>query len=463
MRDAVLTVHQMRAAERAAIADGVTEWELMRRAGEGAAQWVWRVAAGRHTTVLCGPGNNGGDGYVIAQQLLRRGAQVTIVAPAEPATRVARQARRACHGAVRCSADGVANPVLVDCLFGSGLNRPVAGAFAAAFDQLLETHPVRIAIDVPSGVEGDTGALLFDTPPFDLTLSLGAWKRAHFLQPALATMGERRLIDIGLDTNALAIDRNGTIRSIDAPARDAHKYTRGLVAIVAGRMPGAPILAARAAMRVGAGYVKLLSNHSHPDVSADLVIDDGALRQALEDERIDAVLIGPGLGRDEEARERLATVLESGRPAVIDADALHLLDHDALEGTDPSRLLVTPHEGELHVLCQTFGICAPAKLAKAQNLAMRTGLNVLAKGSDTVFTSPQQTTFFDPGSRWLSVAGSGDVLAGILAARLAVHGVVQRSVEEAVAIHHEAALLAKPAFTAADLASTVNVALRSFL
>ncbi len=192
MTDPVLTVAQMRAAEKAAMEAGTSEWELMQRAGEGAAQWVLRMAAGRAVTVLCGPGNNGGDGYVIAESLRRRGLTVSAVAPVEPATATARHARDAYRGEIVQSAGGF-HPVVVDALFGYGLSRPVTGVFAELLEQLAVSHCYKIAIDVPSAVASDSGEVLGPLAHYDLTLALGGWKQAHVLMPARARMGAQRL------------------------------------------------------------------------------------------------------------------------------------------------------------------------------------------------------------------------------------------------------------------------------
>ncbi len=456
----ILTVDEMRAAEEAAIAQGTSAWSLMQRAGEGAAAWVARAASGRAITVLCGPGNNGGDGYVIAETLRARGSSVEVIAPKEPATETAQRARSQYQGKVR--SDGpITHAVIVDCLFGYGLSRRVEGGFATLLEELSAKPCYKIAIDVPSAVESDTGKSLGPLPYYDLTLALGAWKRAHFLMPAMPSMGTRRCVSIGLSFDGVPNWPSARPR-FAKPAPEAHKYRRGLLAVVAGSMPGAPLLSAEAAMRSGAGYVKLVSDHSHPDAPADLVIESD-LEQVLADERLSAVLLGPGLGRDEIGREHLCKVLESGKPGVLDADALYLLDEAYLEGVDTRRICVTPHEGELAKLCDTFGLTADGKLAKARALQNATGLTVLAKGPDTVMVTAKGATFFDRGSSWLSVAGSGDVLAGIIASRLAVHGDTAKAAEEGVWLHHEAARHAAPAFSASDLAQCVKSAVASFL
>lgn len=450
----------MRAAERDS---GVPEFDLMTRAGEGAARWIWRIAAGRSVTVLCGPGNNGGDGYVIAEWLRARDLDVLVVAPKEPGTASAKTARAGYGGEVATGLGKRHAAVLVDALFGFGLSRPLSDEFFEILAKAMITHDYCISIDVPSGVDCDSGAWLGEAFRADCTVALGAWKRAHWLMPASAEMGEKRLVEIGLGL-ADPPERLSRRPRLAAPAADSHKYRRGLLAIVAGAMPGAPILAAEAAMRSGAGYVKLLSEHSHPDAPAELVIVPDPPYKALADERIGAVLVGPGLGRDAVARARLDGVLDTAMPAVLDADALHLLDWDALEGVDASRLLLTPHEGELAALCKAFEIEVSGKVERAVALRDTIGATILAKGSDTVLAPAWGgLVFFPPASTWLSAAGTGDVLAGIGASRLANHGDAARAGQEAVWLHREAARIAGPAFTAGELARAVRPAFAAFL
>ena len=455
MTDPVLTAAEMRAAEAALMAGGVSEWDLMQRAGEGAAQWVWRMAAGRPVTVLCGPGNNGGDGHVIAEWLRRRGLAVEIVAPHRPVGEAARRAADHYRGDI---GDGIGG-VFVDCLFGTGLSRPLESDDADLLRNLAAKAEYRIAIDLPSGIESDGGrALAEDLPEYDLTLALGAWKRSHWTMPAMAGMGERHLVDIG-------IDATGTVQLsappvFTAPASNAHKYSRGLLAVIGGAMPGAALLACRAAMHSGAGYVKLLGEHSHPDLPADLVQDDSDLASALSDDRIDAVLVGPGLGRDDDAKARLESVLRCGKRVVLDADALVMLAQT--QATLPRDALLTPHEGELNQLCDAFRIeRSNTKVERAKALHEATGAAVLAKGADNVLVGKLGIRFFPPGSAWLSTAGTGDVLAGIAASRLATHGDAFRAAEEAVWLHGRAATLCGAALSARDLALALPKALES--
>jgi hydroxyethylthiazole kinase-like uncharacterized protein yjeF len=457
----VLSVAQMRAAEAALVEGGTPETELMRRAGPGAAEWIWRIACGRSVTVLCGPGNNGGDGYVIAEALRLRGLKVTLLALDPPRSPAAIAARAAWRGDVSAN-DRARGGVFVDCLFGSGLSRPLTGEAQEILRRFAATHDVAVAVDLPSGVEADEGALLGEVPPFDVTLVPGAWKRAHFLMPAMGRMGQLRLLPIGV----AGVSGAGELIArpeLGRPAQDAHKYSRGLLGVVGGAMPGAAMLAAQAAMHGGAGYVKLLAADTLPNAPAALVIDRRGLRDALDDRRFTALLVGPGLGRDDAARDRLSAALERALPTVIDADALHLLDDDLLEGVDAGRLLVTPHEGELAALCDSFGVKAEGKVARAQSLAGVTGLTVLAKGPDNVLASPDgRLGFFPPTSSWLSTAGTGDVLAGIAASRLATRSAPWNAASEAVWLHGAAARIAGPAFTADDLVRAIPSAYASF-
>jgi hydroxyethylthiazole kinase-like uncharacterized protein yjeF len=457
----VLTAAQMRAAEQALFDAGTSVSALMEIAAGGAAEWIRRIAAGRAVTVLCGPGNNGGDGYVIARILREAGNAVSVIAPLEPATEAAQEARRRWDGPIGTSG-GAAGDVFVDCLFGSGLARPLVAEHALLLRDLAARHRVRVAVDVPSGVASDSGAVLNDKlPAFDVTLALGAWKFAHWSLPGRALMGQLRLVPIGIaevERAARLINRP----RLAAPAADSHKYRRGLMGIVAGAMPGASLLAASAAQRAGAGYVKLLAPAADPRTPPEVVTETATLAEALADPRIAAVLVGPGLGRDEAARTRLGEVLRSAPALVLDADALVLLNPAA-----PARgipMLATPHDGELDALCRAFGVIAEGRRARALALAKVSGMVVLAKGPDTCVAAPDgRLALAPPASSWLSVAGTGDVLAGIAASRMAAGRDPFTAACEAVWLHGEAASRAGPALTPMQLAERVADALAACL
>ncbi|MFZ9396294.1 MAG: NAD(P)H-hydrate dehydratase [Erythrobacter sp.] len=458
----VLTVAQMQAAEQALIDGGTGVDELMQIAGRGAAEWVWRVAAGRPVTVLCGPGNNGGDGYVIAEVLRARGLPVQVVAPLAPKTGAAKNARRAYKGVSLSSGKDAVGQVLVDCLFGSGLTRELSGEHMLLLRDVAARHPLRIAVDLPSGVESDSGALLNERlPDYRLTIALGAWKFAHFRLAARQVMGDLVLVPIGVAqvTGAAELVQRPKVAP---PPPDAHKYTRGLCAVIGGAMPGAALLASEAAMRAGAGYVKLLAHHAPANAPAGLVVEERALDEALGDRRIAAMLIGPGLGRDREAEERLRLALARSTPTVLDADALTLLQPGMLRTGVP--VLATPHDGELDTLCRNFAVVAQGRQARALALSRASGMVVLAKGPDSLVAAPDgRLALVPPAPSWLSVAGTGDVLAGIAASRMANGRPPFEAASEAAWLHGEAARRCGPAFTAEMLAHAVSGAIAAAL
>ncbi|MEZ5695016.1 MAG: NAD(P)H-hydrate dehydratase [Sphingomonadaceae bacterium] len=459
----ILTVAQMQAAEQALVDAGISVDELMQRAGRGAAEYAWRMAAGGAVTVLCGPGNNGGDGYVIAEVMRARGLDVVVVAPMEPKTAAARTARALYTGPIRSDGEHVQGTVLVDCLFGSGLSRGLSGDLLMLLTSLAECHPLRIAVDLPSGVESDSGAVLSPVPDYQLTVALGAWKRAHYLMPAMQHCGALRLVDIGCDRE-LGAGRLLGRPELSAPAPDAHKYRRGMLGVVAGEMPGASLLAAQAAMRGGAGYVKLLAAGEDVAVPADLVVSLQPLDEALADPRFAALLVGPGLGRGHLGRDRLAAALRANTPLVLDADALVLLQCESL-GAHSSPRIATPHAGELAALEAAFSLSGKgSKPDRALALAQAMGAVVIAKGPDTVIAGPDGALVFAPPvSSWLSTAGTGDVLAGLAASRLATGTDPLTAACEAVWLHGEAARRAGPAFTASQLAAQARAAYASCL
>ena len=457
----ILTAAQMRAAEQALFDAGTSVSELMEVAASGAAEWIRRVAAGRSVTVLCGPGNNGGDGYVIARRLREAGNSVSVIAPLPPKTEAARQARHLWDGPV--SSDGGAQgDVFVDCLFGSGLARPLIAEHALLMRDLAARHRLRVAVDLPSGIASDSGAVINERlPAYDLTLALGAWKFAHWSLPGRALMGQMRLVPIGIAAVTGAAQLIGRPQ-IAPPGAESHKYLRGLLGVLGGAMPGAGLLAAAAAQRAGAGYVKLLAAAPDPRTPPEIVTDGAPLAQALADPRMAAVLVGPGLGRDATARAILSEALRYARALVLDADALMLLAPADLGRKVP--ILATPHDGELAALCRNFGVIADTRRDRALALAKVSGMVVLAKGPDTLIAAPDgRLALAPPAPSWLSVAGSGDVLAGIAASRMATGRDPFTAASEAVWLHSAAARACGPAFTPSQLAEQVSGALAACL
>jgi hydroxyethylthiazole kinase-like uncharacterized protein yjeF len=450
----ILTAAQMRAAEDAAVAGGVTIETLMQQAGEGIAQAARRLAAGRDILILCGLGNNGGDGYVAAVALQGAGHRVRIAANTAPRTPAARNARAIWTGPVEPLDQVRPAPILIDCLFGTGLARPLARDLDATLARLAAAAHVVIAADLPSGTDADTG----EAPdwatdrPATLTLALGALKPAHILHPAAAACGTVRLIDLAVDCpDAVTVATRPTFA---APGPASHKYTRGMVAIVTGQMEGAARLAGVAALRSGAGYVALYgcSGQGGPDA----IVHRPYNGEALADPRIGAILIGPGLGRTPEARACLdALVTVDTHPLVIDGDALHLLDPDTLTSRR-HPIILTPHAGEFRAL---FGTPAGSLLDQARSAAARSGAIVVLKGPTTLVASAARTLVHPAGNPWLSTAGTGDVLAGAIAAQLAHSAADPLATASAgVWLHARAARRVGASFIADDLANALTPA-----
>lgn len=467
----ILTASQMREAEERAVTQGTSLATLMERAGKGVAEAARRLSGGADVLVLCGPGNNGGDGWVAAATLVAAGHPVRVAQATEPATELARAARARWTGPVETLADAERAPVCIDALFGTGLSRPMDAAVASRHADLLNMAHLGIAVDLPSGLASDAGEVAPTyTARTDVTLALGALKPAHVLYPAAEHCGAVRLVDIGLGLDEVPMREVGADWTIARPAvapphSVSHKYSRGLVVVIGGEMPGAAALAAEAALHVGAGYAVLLGQAS-PGISHALVRRDWsreALDQALAGKSAShtAIVVGPGLGRSTDAADRLEAALAAGCPLVIDGDALHLLDDAAFARIKarPRHLpvVVTPHAGEFKAV---FGEPVGSKIDAARTAAERSGAIVVLKGPDTVVAYPDGLTrTATRASVWLSTAGTGDVLAGTIAAMLA--GSAQAPVEAAVWMHVEAALRLGGAFIADDLARSLAAVRRS--
>ena len=394
----------MRAAEQSAIDGGTSVETLMERAGAALAEAVLLYAGNRPALLLCGPGNNGGDGYVAARHLKARGVKVRVAALSDPTSEAAKCARGQWDGPVEDFANAKPAAVLVDCLFGTGLKRALDDKVAKRLMALAAGSQIRVACDLPSGIETDSGAVLSEVPDYELTVTFGALKPAHRLMPAMTGMGRIALADIGVE--ALADWHEIGRPALPEIAADAHKFTRGLVHALAGKMPGAIALAAKAAARAGAGYVRVSTSRAIDNLPAAIVQTDTA---TLNDPRIGCVLVGPGMG---DIPQVLTLALTSKAPIIIDADALgHIGEPERLKGQDA---IITPHEGEFGRL---FGELEGSKPERALAAANQSGAVVVYKGPDTLVASPDgRLGFGPPAPAWLATAGTGDVLAGVIAA-----------------------------------------------
>ena len=446
----ILTAEAMRAAEQVAIDSGTSVEQLMKRAGAALAEATYRFAGPMPALVLCGPGNNGGDGYVAARHLQERGLDVRVASLSDPKSDAARWARSEWRGDVETlSAKTEPAPLVIDALFGTGLRKGLEESIAQQLSRLCREATARIACDVPSGVESDSGAELSEVPTFDMTVTFGALKPAHRLFPAIHKCGRVVLADIGIRADTMWHE----IGAPELPPLDpgGHKYDRGLVHALAGKMPGAIALSAKAAARGGAGYVRVSTSRSIDGLPSSIVQTDTA---EVNDPRIDCLLVGPGMG---DIPQLLTLALTSKAPKVIDADAItHLGDSERLKGQDA---IVTPHEGEFRRL---FGDIDGSKADRALEAARRSGAVVLLKGPDTVVAAPDgRIGFAPPAPAWLASAGTGDVLAGLAAAMRARGLQAFEAACAAVWVHGRASDLAGPQMIADDLADAIRRVLSS--
>jgi hydroxyethylthiazole kinase-like uncharacterized protein yjeF len=438
----------MRAAEQRAIDGGTKVEVLMERAGAALAEAVYRFAGPLETLILCGPGNNGGDGYVAARHMAGRGVKVRIAALAEPKSDAAKWARSKWIGEVEALSDQTKSaPTVIDALFGTGLKRGLDEDVSKHLARLCGKAVVRVACDLPSGVDTDSGAELSEVPTFDLTVAFGALKAAHRLHPAMHKCGRVVLGDIGI----LADAQWHEIAAPTLPPLDpgGHKYDRGLVHMLAGKMPGAIALAAKAAAHAGAGYVRVSTSMPIDGLPSAVVQLDTA---EVNDRRIGCLLVGPGMG---DIPQVLTLALTSHAPKVIDADGIsHLGDPARLKGQDA---IITPHSGEFEKL---FGKIEGSKAEQALEAARRSGAVVLFKGPDTVVAAPDGRLGFAPlAPAWLATAGTGDVLAGLTAAVRARGLPAFEAACAGVWLHGRAAELAGPRMIADDLANTIPAAI----
>lgn len=462
----ILMAAQMRAADDAAIAAGTPSGELMERAGRLAAEAMLAFAMPGEVLVLCGPGNNGGDGYVIARHLAAAGLGVRVAAALPPASADCRAMAARWDGPVSPADAAAPAEGFVDALFGTGLARPLSPDMAAQLARLAAGARVRVAVDLPSGADSDSGAYRADLPGYDLTVTFAARKRAHVLVPAREACGRVVVADIGL--GALASDvRLNLPPALPAPAADTHKYARGIVLVLAGEAGGAARLAARAALRAGAGLVRVVAaseaaaeHRARLDAVMVAEAEDAAALQALlADRRPTALVAGPGLGRDARAEALLGAALASDRAAVFDADAFSLRAGTPEAFRRAAATVLTPHEGEFTRL---FGTLPGSRIDQARKAATDSGAVVVSKGADTVIAAPDGRAVVNGhAAPWLATAGSGDVLAGIIAALLAQGLDAFDAACAGVWLHGDAGRRCGPGCIAEDLPEALPAVLRA--
>ncbi len=490
---ALLTAAEMAEADRLTIEAGTPEAILMDRAGAAVAaeaERMWREVPRGDVLVLCGPGNNGGDGFVAARRLRARRipVRVALLGPREALRGAAAEAAEGWRDAVEPVA-GVAFgdvALVVDALFGAGLARPLAGEGAALVQRLNASGLPVLAVDVPSGVEGSTGAVSGDAVQASATVTFFRLKPGHLLLPGRARCGPVTLAEIGIDPavleaiapRAYANDPPLWRDAFPFPAVAGHKYSRGHALVVSGSSTtsGAARMSARTALRVGAGLVTLASpsealavNAAHQTAVMLKACDDAAaLGDILTDARKNAAVLGPGLGIGARTRSLVEVALRpagAGQPpraAVLDADALTSFaeEADALARLCAAAgpVVVTPHDGEFKRL---FGdAAAGSRLDRARGGARRLGAVLVLKGADTVVAAPDgRASIAHADAPYLATAGSGDVLAGLIGGLLAQGMPAFEAASAAVYLHAAAARRFGPGLIAEDLPESLPAVL----
>jgi len=473
----LLTPAEMAEADRCAMRS-VPGPLLMENAGRAIALEILRRWTKRPVAVACGPGNNGGDGFVVARLLAAAGWPVRLGLLGE---RARLQGDAAHHAALWRGAVEPLGPALlagaglvVDAIFGAGLARPLDGAALATVEAMGAGAAPVVAVDVPSGLDGATGAVLGAAPRAALTVTFFRLKPGHLLFPGRPLCGETVLADIGIPETVLAEVAPTIFRNAPELWRDVfprldpagHKYRRGHALVWGGEMAGAARLAARAALRAGAGLVTLAAPPAAYPIFAGALESvivaraDGLAgwTQLLGDPRRNAVLVGPGAGREPATREAALAALQTGRGVVLDADALTLFGKDraALFAAIRGPTLLTPHEGEFGRLFDPAG----GRLAAARRAAAESGAVVLLKGADTVIAAPDgRAAINENAPPTLATAGTGDVLAGIATALLAQGMTVFEAGAAAAWLHGAAARAVGRRLVAEDVIEALPEAL----
>jgi NAD(P)H-hydrate epimerase len=482
-RRALLTPAQMGEADRLTIAGGVSGIELMENAGRKVADAVSRRWPPRLVAVLCGPGNNGGDGFVAARVLAEHGwpVRLALLGSISALHGDAAQAAARWPGAVEplapAALDGVG--LVVDGIFGAGLARPVEGIARAVIEAIGERRLPVVAIDISSGIDGASGEVSGIAPRAAVTVTFFRKKPGHLLLPGRSYCGETVLEQIGIFDSVLDRIAPDTVENapdwwlgaFPRPSLATHKYVRGHALVAGGAvMTGAARLAARAAARLGAGLVTVaVPEPAFPIYAAaltgiivDPVADIAAFQPFLADKRRNAALIGPGAGVGGETRDRTLAILGAGKRAVLDADALTSFAEapDTLFLAIRSPCVMTPHAGEFSRLFDTAG----DKPARARRAARQSGAVVLLKGADTVIAAPDGRAAINANAPpQLATAGSGDVLAGIVLGLLAQGMEPFAAAAAAVWIHGAAASRFGLGLVAEDLIDAVVPVLQDLL
>jgi len=483
----LLTADEMSRADRLAVERGVPSETLMENAGRAVAEAVVRRFPDKEcVAVLCGPGNNGGDGFVAARHLLEHGYKVRLGfdGDKERLPKDARAMAKRFTGAREpLRADILAGAsVVVDALFGAGLARPIEGKLADLIAQTNDSGLPTIAVDVPSGIDGTTGEVRGTAIRAVATVTFFRRKPGHLLLPGRIYCGETSLADIGIPARILAEIKPNTfanepglwLAQFPWPKVEGHKYLRGHAVVVSGPAysTGAARLGARGALRAGAGLVTVASPRDAVPINAAQLTaimvreadDARGLKNLLADPRKNAVLLGPGLGVGERTKETVLAALGTGAAVVLDADALTSFAEEperlfAAISSRSAPVVMTPHDGEF---ARLFGdLAGLPKLERARKAASRSAAVIVLKGPDTAVAAPDgKTSINATTSPWLATAGTGDVLGGMILGLLAQGMPGFEGASAAVWLHGAAAKAFGPGLIAEDLPEMLPKVLR---
>jgi len=487
----VLTTAEMERADRLTIAAGTPGFALMLSAGQAVADAARNLVDEGPILVIAGPGNNGGDGFVAAAELAAQGREVSVILMCE---------RDALKGDAASAARGWKYPVLpfnpqaigkpaliIDALFGAGLSRTVEGEARAMIEAINDNGAPVLAVDLPSGVNGTGAAIMGVAVRATETITFFRKKPAHLLLPGRLQCGRVAVADIGIDAKVLDEIKPQCFenmpqawrQSFPVPRMTSHKYARGHVLAVSGDVAatGAARMAARAALRAGAGLVTLASPRDALIVNAtaltavmvrpvDTVVEFG---EQLSDKRFNTVVIGPGAGVGQRTVDFVHTALAAQRHVVLDADALTSFASapdrlfESIKAVREPQVVLTPHEGEFPRLFSDMSNKYPgrSKLERVRAAAERSGAVVLLKGPDTTVAAPDGRAMIAGNAPpWLATAGAGDVLSGIIAGLLAQGVPAFEAAGIGVWMHGEAAREAGPGLIAEDLSETLPAVTR---
>ena len=483
----LLTCAEMGRADAAAIAGGVPGIDLMEAAGRAVAEAVIERHPVRPVVVLCGPGNNGGDGFVAARHLQTAGWPVRLGLLGERGALKgdAASAAAAWKGtALPLSVELLGgSPLVIDALFGAGLARPIDGIAGQLIDRISSEGLTTVAVDVPSGLHGDSGEIMGRAPVAEQTVTFFRAKPGHYSLAGIKHCGTIKVVDIGIPRgvleaiaprlwlNAPALWRQDLRRSDPGD----HKYARGHATILGGAIAtGAARLAALAARRAGAGLVTIASPRSAMAIyqgaePGNLIVqsdESAAFAGLLEDERRNSILVGPGSGIGERTHAAALAALATSRSVVLDADAITVFAQrpESLFAAVRGPVLLTPHEGEFKRLFPDL-VGIRSKVERTREAARRSGATVLLKGPDTVIAAPDGRAVVNVhASASLATAGAGDVLSGIASGLMAQNLSPLAAAAAAAWLHGECALrFGQPGLIAEDLTARIPAALQAAL